>query len=183
MMKLLPAPKQVTEKPGQFPLAPCDVVVIGQLDIRVIRAAVRLKDALAKKTGSFHRFCRKQEPVKQAICIQEGAGLPKEGYTLEIDEDGIRLVGGDAAGCFYGIQTLMQLVEGAQGSLACVSIQDAPDMAHRGFYHDATRGRVPTVDGVKRIVDMLARLKVNSFQIYVEHSFDFFEFCGQFVRK
>lgn len=179
MINILPTPKKIIEKEGAFHIGSCDVAVIGQHDIRVVRAAVKLRDALTVKTGVFHKFYRAQDVIQQAICIREDATLPKEGYSLEIKQDGIELIGGDAAGCFYGIQTLLQLLDSAEDSLVCVSIQDKPDMEHRGFYHDATRGRIPSLEGVKRIVDMLARFKVNSFQLYVEHSFDFAEFSNE----
>ncbi|MDP9336804.1 MAG: glycoside hydrolase family 20 zincin-like fold domain-containing protein, partial [Actinomycetota bacterium] len=37
------------------------------------------------------------------------ASLPPQGYTLTIGDDGVALVGGDDAGCFYGRATLAQL--------------------------------------------------------------------------
>ncbi len=60
--------------------------------------------------------------------------------------------------------------------LPAVTIKDAPDMEHRGYYFDATRGRVISVKGAKKMIDRLANYKINVLQFYVEHTFDFVEF-------
>lgn len=54
-----------------------------------------------------------------------------------------------------------------------LEIYDEPDFAVRGFYHDVTRGRVPTLDTLKKLVDTLAYYKINQLQLYVEHTFAF----------
>jgi len=48
-------------------------------------------------------------------------------------------------------------------------------MPHRGFYHDVTRGKVPKTETLKRLIDDLAYYKMNSLQLYVEHTFAFKE--------
>lgn len=173
---ILPAPKSVTEREGCFALSGCAVLVQNGLDPRVIRAAVGLKEKIAQKTGGIHRFAALSGDGKGAVCIKKAADIKTEGYHLEIDADSITVTGGDDAGCFYGIKTLLQILDGADGTVGAMTIDDAPDMAHRGFYHDATRGRVPSVDGIKKLVDLIASYKMNSLELYVEHPFDFVEF-------
>src|SRR5690606_9405796 len=48
--------------------------------------------------------------------------LAAEGYRLEVDADGAAIVGTDAAGVFYGVQTLRQLARIEPGSLPCVVV-------------------------------------------------------------
>ena len=103
-----------------------------------------------------------------------------EGYTLEIASDKITLIGESAAGAFYGIQTLRQLLE--NGQIPCLTITDKPGFSHRGFYHDVTRGKIPTVKTMKEMIDQMAYFKMNSLQIYVEHTFPFAEF-GSTIEK
>jgi N-acetyl-beta-hexosaminidase len=74
---------------------------------------------------------------------------------------------------FRGITTLEQLIKNCPQKIPYLEIVDEPDFPVRGFYHDVTRGRVPTVDTLKRLVDTLAFYKINHFQLYVEHSFAF----------
>ena len=50
-------------------------------------------------------------------------------------------------------------------------------MEYRGFYHDTTRGKVPKVETLKMLIDQMAYYKLNSLQLYVEHTFDFKEYA------
>lgn len=100
----------------------------------------------------------------------EGKG---EGYTLTILPDEIKIKGKGVAGAFYGIQTLKQIFE--NDDIPCLEIEDAPDMKCRGFYHDITRGKVPTVETLKGLIDKMAYYKMNELQLYIEHTFPFKE--------
>ncbi len=101
-----------------------------------------------------------------------------ESYTLCIDTTGIKLHGAGPAGAFYGLQTLRQLIKEYGNDLPCLVVEDAPGFAHRGFYHDVTRGKVPTLEMLYRIVDTLAAMKVNELQLYVEDAFAFSVYDG-----
>ena len=103
-------------------------------------------------------------------------GQSGEAYEIYIREDVINICAAGAAGAFYAIQTLRQLF--AHDEVPCMHIEDAPDFAYRGFYHDVTRGKVPTVESMKELIDRMAYYKMNSLQLYVEHTFEFKE-CGE----
>ena len=81
---------------------------------------------------------------------------------------------------FYGIQTLKQMFE--NDTVPCLHIEDKPDMSLRGFYHDVTRGKVPTVDTLKKMIDNMAYYKMNHLELYIEHTFPFKE-LGDSVEK
>lgn len=100
-------------------------------------------------------------------------GAEGEGYELWVEENAIRIKGEGPAGAFYAIQTLRQLF--AHDEVPCLHIKDEPDFAYRGFYHDATRGKVPTVENMKWLIDQMAYYKMNSLQLYVEHVYEFEE--------
>ncbi len=99
-----------------------------------------------------------------------------EEYTLEIKNNEINITAKGAAGAFYAIMTLNQLLRNSDGKIACCCINDAPDMAYRGFYQDVSRGRIPTLETLKKLVDTMAEYKMNSLQLYVEHSYEFKEY-------
>lgn len=103
-----------------------------------------------------------------------------QGYTLDICENEISISGDSPSGVFYGIQTLRQIFDSEK--VHCLHISDCPDMSQRGFYHDITRGKVPTVKTLKKLIDNLAYYKMNSLQLYVEHTFPFKEF-GDDVKR
>ncbi len=106
--------------------------------------------------------------VKIAFDIAQTDG---EGYEIIINNDEIAVKAGSVAGAFYAVQTLRQIF--GTKEIPCLYIKDYPDFSYRGFYHDVTRGKVPTVNEVKRLIDLMALLKLNSLQLYVEHTFEF----------
>lgn len=96
-----------------------------------------------------------------------------ECYSLRICPDRITIEADGPAGAFYAIQTLRQLFK--EDQVPCLYIKDWPDYSHRGFYHDVTRGRIQTVETIKKLIDDMAYYKLNSLQLYVEHVFQFKE--------
>lgn len=98
--------------------------------------------------------------------------LPKEGYQLKVSEDGVRVLGKDPAGLFYGMQTLKQLlppeiesqriVAPHQWSLPVVTITDYPRYDWRGLHLDVAR-HMSSVEFVKAYLDNMALHKLNTF--------------------
>ncbi|NMC07208.1 MAG: beta-N-acetylhexosaminidase, partial [Candidatus Lokiarchaeota archaeon] len=102
----------------------------------------------------------------------EGEAKPSkpEGYALDITPQGISIVGSDVAGCFYGIQSIRQLLtpaldgavvpDGITLEVPGVSIRDHPRFPWRGFMLDECRhffGKVLA----KRMIDIIALYKFN----------------------
>lgn len=102
----------------------------------------------------------------------EEAGTPGA-YTLTIDIDGIAITGCDFEGVRNGVQTLRQLIRQNGAVLPVLQIEDAPAYRIRGYYLDATRGRVPTLAWLKQWADKLCFYKYNQLQLYIEHTFAF----------
>lgn len=94
--------------------------------------------------------------------VSVDAALPPEGYRLSIGPEGVRIVGGGAAGVFYAKQTLAQLAAPEGRELPCAEIEDAPRFAVRGFMHDTGRN-FQTVESLKRQLDRFAQYKLNTF--------------------
>ena len=103
-------------------------------------------------------------------------GEEGEKYELEITLDKITLTADSPRAAFYGLQTLKQIF--AHRNVPCLYISDFPDLEFRGYYHDVTRGKIPKVETLKKLIDVLAMTKHNVFQIYVEHVFDFSQYEG-----
>ncbi len=72
-------------------------------------------------------------------------------------------------GFLYGASTLVQLCKTSRGEIGCVDIADEPSYANRGYMLDVSRGRVPTMDSLKALVDRLALYKINQLQLYMEN--------------
>ena len=101
------------------------------------------------------------------------SSLEPQEYRLTIASSGIDVVGGDTEGVRNGVQTLRQIIRQCAPALPRLVIADKPAYKVRGYYLDATRGRVPTLDWLKTWADRLCLYKYNQLQLYIEHTFMF----------
>jgi len=178
---LLPQVKRTTRRPGVCRIGPDSRLALEADDVRLRRAVERIGRELKEPIGLSPPTGGQRSEARQTgdggIEIRLGVNprvvAPVEGYRLDIQPSQINIDGGSAAGCFWGLQTLRQLVRRSRGALPCAVIEDHPDLAVRGVLLDITRGRVPTVEMLKRLVDRLAGWKVNQLQLYNEHAFVF----------
>ncbi len=107
-----------------------------------------------------------------AVHIDPTAGTRPEGYRLVLRPDRAEIVAHDAAGAFYAEQTLTQIRrQTGAGDIACAAIEDWPDFRHRGLMIDVSRDRVPAMDTLSLLVDLMAEWKLNELQLYTEHTF------------
>ena len=97
--------------------------------------------------------------------------LPVEGYRLTITPEGVTLEASDDAGFFYGHMTLRQLRRLCPEAAPCGVITDAPAFPRRGVMIDISRDKVPTLDTLYTLIDMLAEWKFNHLELYTEHTF------------
>ncbi|MGQ1784175.1 beta-N-acetylhexosaminidase [Saccharicrinis sp. GN24d3] len=98
----------------------------------------------------------------------------KQAYCLTIDSTSVKIVGRDNAALFYGKQTLQQILQYSKDTgkpIPCLSITDWPDFERRGYMLDISRDKVPTMETLYQLIDMLALWKINEFQLYTEHTF------------
>jgi hexosaminidase len=97
--------------------------------------------------------------------------MPDQGYELSITPERLVVEAGTPSGLFYGVCTLIQVVEQLAPELPCLRISDWPDHAARGVMLDVSRDKVPTMETVYALVDKLASWKINQIQLYTEHTF------------
>ncbi len=100
---------------------------------------------------------------RENVFLLKQQGFATGGYQLQIDENQIQIMAGDAAGAYYGLLTLKQILASA-GSLQLppVVVSDQPRYPWRGMHLDCSR-HFFTVDEVKRYIDYLAHYKMNVF--------------------
>jgi len=92
-------------------------------------------------------------------------------HRLVISPTAIDITAGDATGLLYALQTLRQLWTADSSSLPCLTLTDGPALPVRGFMLDVSRGKVPTMAELLRLVEGLHALRANQLQLYVEHTF------------
>ena len=115
----------------------------------------------------------------------EGGALPadmespgpdsRESYTLQVTSQGVEIRGPSSASVYYGVQTLLQMVEGtgAEAALPVAEIKDWPALAYRGVMIDFSEGELIRVSEVERQLDLMARFKANQYYFYSEASIEF----------
>ena len=114
-----------------------------------------------------------QQALKRGGVDSAAQKLTDEGYLLSVSRRQVVVAGKTAAGTFYGLQTLKQLVrgEGAGALIPAVNIADWPTMRWRAVSDDISRGPVPTLDYIKRQIRTEAAFKLNMHSFYMEHTF------------
>ena len=163
---IIPQPLSVMKSEGCFTINEGTSLVF---DKKLDKAASYLLDYLpmqiqrGKKTNSIRLILDKK--------------MAKEEYSLKVHSKGIEIRGGEYAGVFNGIQSLLQLLPSEvytkNGNLPIevplVEIKDAPQYSYRGLLLDVARTFQP-VDEVKRVIDYMAYCKLNKLHFHLVDS-------------
>lgn len=113
----------------------------------------------------------------RADALPEGPdGDRSEAFRLVVTADRVEITGGSAAGVFYGVQALLQLlpadvyrhgrVSSGPWTVAAVTVEDAPAFAWRGVMLDVAR-HFRTKHEVMRVVDQLAAHRLNRLHFHL----------------
>lgn len=172
--KIFPTPAQYRETGGELLLTPATPIIC--TDISFQHEAGYLSDRLAGIWGGKPPIRSVPPPLrvsgKPTITLQKDT-FPAEAYRLDIDKNGITIAAGDAAGIFYGIQSLLSVLPpsawGARQTsgkpptslkVPMVSVKDAPRFGYRGFSLDVARN-FQTKKEVEKMLDLMALYKLN----------------------
>lgn len=100
--------------------------------------------------------------TENVIILNEITGNKTEAYNLDISNKQILIKGG-SAGVFYGLQSLLQLIEQTDGQLTIpgATLNDKPEFGYRGLMIDVAR-HFFSLDQMKKIVDQMAYFKFNT---------------------
>jgi hypothetical protein len=175
-LSLLPTPRQISFTPGSYRLEAGQLILISGENLQALRfTAKRFQQALTKQ----HAFSWEAEASESipssliglAIRLSPERVQERQGYRLSITPERIEIDAHEEAGAFYAVCTLIQILEQSAESLPCLQISDEPDFPVRGVMLDISRDKVPTMDTLFALVDLLAGWKINQLQLYTEHTF------------
>jgi len=188
-LRLVPMPREVRIDKGTFPLdgplvfeAPAaSAKLLGRMLADEFKIA-RLAPPKSFRRGDGAFWFRLARGVGRASRPPiDPKDLPKklgvEGYRLVVSKRDIVCAAPEAAGLFYGLQTLRQLIRAnrtADGkALPCMTIDDWPALRWRCFQDDMTRGPSSKLATMQRDVQLGAFTKMNVWTYYMEYQFAF----------
>lgn len=103
------------------------------------------------------------------ISVKNEPFFEKEEYKITVGKEGVTIFTSCDEGIFRASSTLIQLIDTESGTTPFCEIKDKPQLERRGYMLDIDQdGRIPTVKTIKQIIDYLASLKYNEFQLYLE---------------
>lgn len=98
--------------------------------------------------------------------------LPPEGFILSVTPFNAFVIGGTAAGAYYGALGLASLASGGARSLPVEMIEDWPTMAWRGI-HVTVNSRAELPDIRTLITSIMPELRLNKVILQVDYHFQF----------
>ncbi len=186
-LKLIPQPQQIRILSGLFEWYDTISIVISEhADESERFAAEQLADEIhsvldykctirSKGQGIYLGLFDRDTSLLTSLqhVPKELQQLGSQGYYLEIQKDQIFCLANTAAGLFYGVQTLKQLIRAnmAAQTLPKLWIADWPALTYRGWQDDISRGPIPTLDFLKKQIRTMAEFKMNMMTLYTEYVF------------
>ncbi len=167
-----PHPKLMDVKSGLFQLKDNGHIFVPQEDRDGLFPVARtLQKVIADQLKlQLPIVVGKRGALMYDIIFEKAVQLPEQSYILEIGLEGVRISYGNAATAFHAVSTLKQLLLQSGGTdLPCLTIEDWPDFAARGIMLDICKNKVPNLNALYKLVDLMADLKMNQLQLYLDN--------------
>ena len=171
---VIPRPTVLTPAAGHFTLTARTTL---HADPAFADVARRFAHDVEAATGFPLAVVRSASSAVGAIRLvrvrgRDTAAVGAEGYTLDVTPNGVTVRAAHAAGAFYALESLRQLLPAAIYRSApigvatwqapSVHIEDTPRFTWRGSHMDVGRHFMPK-EFVKKYIDLLAHHKLNRF--------------------
>ena len=174
---IIPEPVSIQQLKGTFTLP--SKISIYAFNPQVLKQSVEVLKQHFKKAAGQSATSVTSSALSTISLQLNSVGnntLGKEGYQLMVTPKNITIKANEAAGVFYGVQTLLQLfpkdiedtvrASNVQWRAPCVTITDYPRFGWRGLMFDVSR-HFFTKDQVKRFIDDMVRYKFNLLHMHL----------------
>jgi len=173
---LVPMPRSLETQDGIYQFRDHALIIIDAPDpLKIYFSTQSLQDYLFDQLGlNWEIVAGKSVPEGQigiVLSLVPGSMPHPQGYSLTITENRVFGVATEPQGIFYAVQTIKQLITLKGRNLPSLRITDWPDFPNRGVMLDVSRDKVPSMDTLYNLVDLLASWKINQLQLYTEHTF------------
>lgn len=167
-LSIIPQPQEITVNNNNFDFSKLNAIAYNNDEMQ---GHIENFVAQLKKSSGIELAVKKAEgtPAAGEIWFGTDSNLPKDGYTLNVKENGIEIKAADFGGELYALQTLTQLLpreffadrkSNIEWTIPVVEIKDNPQFQHRGFMMDVSRHFFDK-DEVKKVLDIMALYKMN----------------------
>ena len=172
-LAIIPLPSSVERGRGVFTVTSATPIIV---DAAARAQGDQLAAFLRPATGFLLPIRTGRSPASAHIALRLDASLNPslgaEGYRLNVTPRAMTITAASAAGVFYGVQTLRQLlppavfndapVTSVRWEVPSVAIEDRPRFSWRGAHLDVSRHFQPK-EFVRKYIDLLALHKMNRF--------------------
>lgn len=175
---VIPEPVNVEKGDGHFTITPGTSISVDENNPELVRLGEELAEMINSATWYNLKVSASSSTgnsIELTIDEETSSYENEEAYSLISDESGVTIRAPSAAGIYYGIQTLRQLLpaeiehtdptlvpQNVEWSVPAVEIDDYPRFSYRGMHLDVARHFFP-VEFVKKYIDLLAMYKMNRF--------------------
>ncbi|HEY1200012.1 MAG TPA: family 20 glycosylhydrolase, partial [Niastella sp.] len=176
---IIPQPVSLEKKSARFVLSSQTKVAADAKNADVQRVVRLFTDKVKTATGFTLAAAApgvKANAISFTLNKTADKAIGKEGYILDVTGTGVQVTANDAAGLFYGVQTLIQLlpkeiesqtvVKKASWVIPGAHITDYPRFAWRGLMFDVSR-HFFTKQEVKDYIDDMVKYKYNLLHLHL----------------
>lgn len=176
-VNIIPKPNKISVTEGVFKINKKTQIFINSAEAR--ETADFLSEILVQSSRRVVEITE-AEATKGSISLVLNNSTSEtldESYTLNVTQSNIEIAANSTAGLFYGVQSLRQLLPASIESknieksntnieIPCLTIEDAPRFAWRGYMKDVSR-TFYSIDVIKKYLDVMALYKINVFHFHL----------------
>lgn len=156
---VIPMPRSVEYHSGNFTISP-ETKFYTNLSAESRQALTDYLEGTSLGSVPFAESATGNNGIELNLC-DSSIVTGNEAYRIEIDKKGVRLSANTETGIFYGLQTLLQLVNnGDNKTLPALTINDSPRFPYRGLHLDVSRHFFDK-EFVKKQLNAMAYFKMN----------------------
>jgi len=191
---VIPQPKQVTWRDGAFTVnAQTNILLLPTSGEEEHFAARRLRQEILEATGLRLPILKMARPAGMDNVLllvsdheateafldrhmrwdQSLGDRGPEAHFVDVTPERVIAGGPNPVALHLAVQTLRQIARIEHSRWPALYVADWPSLPHRGLMLDVSRGKVPTLETLKLLVDQLSLYKANVLQLYTEHTFVF----------
>lgn len=156
---VIPMPRSVEYHSGNFTISP-ETKFYTNLSAESRQALTDYLEGTSLSSVSFAESATGNNGIELNLC-DSSIVTGNEAYRIEIVKKGVRLSANTETGIFYGLQTLLQLLNnGDNKTLPALTINDSPRFPYRGLHLDVSRHFFDK-EFVKKQLNAMAYFKMN----------------------